>query len=140
MVVFAEEQTAGRGRLGRQWRSDPRLGLWFSLLLRPELPYAQWPRLTPWIAYAVAEAVGQFVAGGIMLKWPNDLYASGRKLCGILVETSLGENAFATAGIGLNVNHTSFPAPLDATATSLRIESGEALDRNALAASILTFD
>jgi BirA family biotin operon repressor/biotin-[acetyl-CoA-carboxylase] ligase len=145
IVAFAEEQTAGRGRLGRRWQSDPRLGLWFSILLRPDFPFAQWPRLTLWIAYAVAHGIGQYAekflhqaeAPHIMLKWPNDLYASGRKLAGILVETSLGKSPFATAGIGLNVNHSCFPSPLDATATSLRIETGSPLDRNALAASIL---
>jgi len=137
IVVFAEEQTAGRGRLGRHWQSDPRLGLWFSLLLRPAMPVAQWPRLTLWIAYAVARGIRQCAGLQIMLKWPNDLYASGRKLAGILVESSLGENAYAAAGIGLNVNHPSFPAPLDATATSLRIQTGAPLDRNALAAAIL---
>ena len=155
-AVFAEEQTAGRGRLGRRWQSDPRLGLWFSILLRPDLPLAQWPRLTLWIAYALAQAIRQFpseTTPQIMLKWPNDLYASGRKLAGILVETSLGENPFAVAGIGLNVNHPSFPPPLSTTATSLRIESASPLeltlapelepplppplDRNALAAAIL---
>jgi BirA family biotin operon repressor/biotin-[acetyl-CoA-carboxylase] ligase len=145
IVVFAEEQTAGRGRLGRRWRSDPGLGLWFSLLLRPDMPLAQWPRLTLLIACAIARGIRQYAqeflpssaAPRIMLKWPNDLYASGRKLAGILVETSLGEAPFAVAGIGLNVNHLSFPAPLDATATSLRIETGSPLDRNALAAAIL---
>lgn len=144
IVVFAEEQIAGRGRLGRRWQSDPRLGLWFSLLLRPDLPLAQWPRLALWLAYAVAHGILQFAertgtaAPEIMLKWPNDLYASGRKLAGILVESSLGENSFAAAGIGLNVNHSSFPPPLDATATSLRIRTGAPLDRNALAAAILS--
>ena len=145
IVVFAEEQTAGRGRLGRRWQSDPTLGLWFSLLLRPEMPLAQWPRLTLWIAFAVARGIRQYAKEylppatppQIMLKWPNDLYASGRKLAGILVETSLGAQPFAVAGIGLNVNHPSFPAPLDVTATSLRIETGSPLDRNALAAAIL---
>jgi len=137
VAAFAEEQTAGRGRLGRRWQSDPRLGLWFSILLRPDMPLALWPRLTLWIAYAVARGIRRCAGVQIMLKWPNDLYASGRKLAGILVESSLGENAFATAGIGLNVNHPSFPAPLDATATSLRIETGMAQDRNALAAAIL---
>jgi BirA family biotin operon repressor/biotin-[acetyl-CoA-carboxylase] ligase len=144
IVVFAEEQTAGRGRLGRRWQSDPRLGLWFSLLLRPEMPLAQWPRLTLWIAFAVARGILQYAGEflpqtipEIMLKWPNDLYASGRKLAGILVESSLGENAYAVAGIGLNVNNASFPPPLDATATSLRIQTGSSLDRNALAAAIL---
>ena len=137
IVVFAEEQTAGRGRLGRRWQSDPRLGLWFSLLLRPELPLAEWPRLTLWIAYAIARGISEWTPLRAMLKWPNDLYLSGRKLAGILVETSLGENAFATAGIGVNVNQLSFPAPLDATATSLRIEAGTTVNRNALAAAIL---
>jgi len=138
VVVFAEEQTAGRGRLGRRWESNPHLGLWFSLLMRPRMPLAQWPRLTLWIAYAVALGIQRHdPALKIGLKWPNDLFVSGRKLVGILVESSLGENAFATAGIGLNVNHPSFPAPLDAMATSLRIQAGAPLDRNAVAAAIL---
>jgi len=101
---------------------------------------AQWPHLTLWIAYAVARGIQemrQCPGLRLMLKWPNDLYASGRKLAGILVESCSGENAFATAGIGLNVNQPSFPAPLDGTATSLRIETGASLDRNALAAAIL---
>jgi BirA family biotin operon repressor/biotin-[acetyl-CoA-carboxylase] ligase len=145
IVIFAEEQTAGRGRLGRRWQSDPRLGLWFSLLLRPDMLVAEWPRLTLWIAYAVAHGIlqytGQFHPQAptpqIMLKWPNDLYASGRKLAGILVETSLGDDPFAAAGIGLNVNLPAVPPPLDSTATSLRIQIGAPLDRNALAAAIL---
>jgi len=145
IVAFAEEQTAGRGRLGRRWQSDSCLGLWFSLLLRPQIPLVQWPRLTLWIAYALAHGIQEYAARfipeaaapQILLKWPNDLYASGRKFAGILVESSLGENAFATAGIGINVNHPSFPAPLDATATSLRIQAGAPLDRNALAAAVL---
>jgi BirA family biotin operon repressor/biotin-[acetyl-CoA-carboxylase] ligase len=145
IAVFAEEQTAGRGRLGRRWQSDPSLGLWFSLLLRPEIPLAEWPRLTLWIAYAITRGIARFSAESfpqnpappVKLKWPNDLYLSGRKLAGILVETSLGERPFATAGIGLNVNHLEFPPPLDATATSLRIETGAPVDRNALAAALL---
>jgi BirA family biotin operon repressor/biotin-[acetyl-CoA-carboxylase] ligase len=138
IAAFAEEQTAGRGRLGRQWQSPPGLGLWFSLLLRPDLPIAEWPRLTLWLACALARAIREHTPVDIMLKWPNDLYLGGRKLAGILVETSLGESPFATAGIGLNVNHAAFPPPLDTTATSLRIHTGAPLDRNALAASILT--
>lgn len=140
IVAFAERQTAGRGRLGRRWQSDPRLGLWFSILLRPDMPIAEWPRLTLWIAYAVAkgiQGIPECAGMDLTLKWPNDIYASGRKLVGILVESSTGGNAFATAGIGLNVNHPCFPKPLDATATSLRMETGALLDRNALAAAIL---
>jgi len=143
IVAFAERQTAGRGRLGRRWQSDPRLGLWFSLLLRPTLSVGQWPRLTLWLAYAIAHGIRDHIAPQassppqIMLKWPNDLYISGRKLAGILIESSPGDHGFAVAGIGLNVNHLEFPPPLDATATSLRIATGANTDRNALAACIL---
>jgi BirA family biotin operon repressor/biotin-[acetyl-CoA-carboxylase] ligase len=73
----------------------------------------------------------------VMLKWPNDLYISGRKLAGILVETTLGENGFAVAGIGVNANQTDFPPPLANRATSLRIQSAAFVDRNALAAALL---
>jgi len=145
-VVFAEEQTAGRGRLGRRWASDPSLGLWFSLLLRPAMPLALWPRITLWIAFAIAHGIEDYARAQpsttplapLALKWPNDLHLSGRKLAGILVETSLGEQPFATAGIGLNINHPSFPPPLDSTATSLRIAIGSSLDRNGVAAAVLS--
>ncbi|MGA3170768.1 MAG: biotin--[acetyl-CoA-carboxylase] ligase [Chthoniobacteraceae bacterium] len=137
LAVFAEEQTAGRGRLGRRWQSDPHAGLWFSILIRPEFPLLQWPRLTLWLAFAVAQAIQRHISLKVALKWPNDIYASGRKLAGILVETSSGDNPFATAGIGLNVNQSSFPASLDTTATSLCIETGSPIDRSSLAATIL---
>ena len=145
VAAFAEEQTAGRGRHGRKWESDPHQGLWFSILLRPDFPVAKWTRLTLWIAYAVAHGIRQYITDArlgveparIKLKWPNDLFLSGRKFAGILAETSLGEKPFAVAGIGLNVNHSTFPAPLDATATSLLMELGVEFDRNALAAAIL---
>lgn len=144
LVVFAEEQTAGRGRLGRRWESQPGLGLWFSMLLRPAMPLALWPRLTLWIAYAVArgmeeysaECGAKFEGREIKLKWPNDLHMRGRKVAGILLETAAGENPFATAGIGININHEAFSGSLE-NATSLRIETGESIDRNALAANIL---
>ncbi len=137
LAVFAEEQTAGRGRLGRRWQSASRAGLWFSVLLRPEIPVAQWPRLTLWIAFAVSQSIREFAGLETMLKWPNDIYAYGRKLAGILVESSPGDKPFAIAGVGLNVNQSSFPPPLDTTATSLKIETDSAQDRNALAAAIL---
>ena len=139
VVAFAEEQTAGRGRLGRRWQSDTGCGLWFSMLLRPDwMPPAHWPRLTLWLAYALAQAILRFCELRVTLKWPNDLHVSGRKLAGILVETSLGENAFATAGIGLNVNQLGFPGQLEETATSLRMEREGPVDRNGLAGTILT--
>ncbi len=138
IAAFAEEQTAGRGRLGRVWQSEPGAGLWFSLLLRPAWPPALWTRLTLWAACAVARGVESATGAEVMLKWPNDLYAGGRKLAGILVESSPAQgNAYAVAGIGLNANHASFPESLAATATSLRLETGAAVDRNGLAAAVL---
>ena len=138
IVAFAEHQTAGRGRLGRRWESGAAAGLWFSLLTRPSFPLSRWTRLTLWAAHAVAVGIERTCGLQVMLKWPNDLYAGGRKLVGILVESSPGQdNPFAVAGIGINVNQEAFSGPLAATATSLRIETGSAWDRNTLAASVL---
>lgn len=138
LAVFAEEQTAGRGRLGRTWQSSAGEGLWFSLLVRPAWPPALWTRLTLWAAWALAQGIERATGAEPALKWPNDLYLGGRKLAGILVESNPGQgNPFAVAGIGLNVNQESFPAPLSDRATSLRIETGAPVERNGLAAAVL---
>ncbi len=140
-AIFAERQTAGRGRFSRHWESAAQRGLWFSLLLRPVLPLAQWPRLTLWAAVALAEAVEQASGLPVRIKWPNDLQVRGRKLAGILIE--LGQDhagqPFAVAGFGVNVNHTAddFSTALRKTATSLHLESHRVLDRPALAAAVL---
>jgi BirA family biotin operon repressor/biotin-[acetyl-CoA-carboxylase] ligase len=137
LAIFAERQTAGRGRFGRRWESASHLGIWFSLLVRPTFPLGRWPRLTTWAAVAIANALGP--SAGI--KWPNDIFLGGRKAAGILIETGVDEaqRAFSVIGIGVNANHTAedFPADLSARATSLRIETGRAVDRAALAAAIL---
>lgn len=141
IAIFAERQTAGRGRFGRRWESAAHLGLWFSVLLRPDLPIASWSRLTTWAAVVVAGAIETATGVSVAVKWPNDLEIAGRKVAGILIEMqsdSAGRH-FAVAGIGVNVNHTAedFPDELRDRATSLRLATRRTIDRAALAADIL---
>ena len=141
VIVFAETQTAGRGRLGRKWESTTREGLWFSVLLRPELPLHEWTRLTTWAAVAVARGIEDALRDvrlRVQVKWPNDIYLGGKKIVGILTESHTCERgAFAVVGIGVNVNQLHFPAELAGRAGSLRQAVGHALDRVATAAAIL---
>ena len=141
VAIFAERQTAGRGRFGRRWESAPHRGLWFSLLMRPELPLVLWSRLTTWCAVALARAIESATGLRTSIKWPNDIQLGSRKICGVLVETGFDRSGapFAVAGIGVNVNHEpgDFPPELAEKAGSLRIAAGRMLDRAALAVAIL---
>ena len=141
LVIFAERQNAGRGRFGRRWESALHLGLWFSLLLRPTFSQEHWTRLTTWAAVSIALAIERAVGVRAEIKWPNDIFVKGRKVAGVLIETGVdrAQGAFAVVGIGVNANHTpdDFPAELSATATSLRVATGRAIERPALAAAIL---
>ncbi len=140
VAVFAERQNAGRGRFGRKWESPSHLGLWFSLLLRPSLPLAQWPRLTTCAAVALAAAIEKTLRVRIEIKWPNDLHINGKKVAGILVEMGAdqAQQPFAVLGIGVNVNHAAadFPPELSEKATSLREAGGQVVDRSALAVAM----
>lgn len=133
LVVVAERQDAGRGRRGAAWVCPPGEGLAFSVLLRPSETKALWPRLSLAAGLAVSEALDRF---GVFaeVKWPNDLWIGGRKVCGILVEA--GED-FVVVGIGINVGVREFPAVLEDSATSLAIERGEAPSRAAVLAAVL---
>ena len=140
-IVLAEQQTAGRGRGGKGWASDPGLGIWLSIVVRPaSLPA---PGILPvLVGLAVAEALDGFVpAAAVQVKWPNDVYVGGRKAGGILCEGSWdGERpAYVVAGIGLNVLHeaTDFPDDVRTTATSLRIAAGRAPRRADVAAAVV---
>jgi BirA family biotin operon repressor/biotin-[acetyl-CoA-carboxylase] ligase len=141
LAIFAERQTDGRGRFGRRWHSQAGLGLWFSLLLRPEFPPALWPRLTTCAAVAIAGVLEAEAGIATAIKWPNDIEIEGKKAAGILCEaaTDAGGGAFVVVGVGLNINHgsTDFPEELRARATSLKLSAGRVWDRPALAASLL---
>ena len=136
LVVVADRQTAGRGRLGRSWWSGAGTSLLASWLLRPSLPVDQWPLLTLLTGVAAARAAS--VAGGVTvrLKWPNDLLAPGGKLGGILAESD-GRGA-VVIGVGINVRQTEFPAELLGVATSLVAEGGRVPDRAWLLAALLS--
>lgn len=141
LVVFAESQTAGRGQRGNRWISPPRCGLLFSILLRPRLRVAESPRLTTWLAEQVAATLRAGFALETELKPPNDVYAGGRKIAGVLVEMRAIPRAahVAIAGVGINVGQrkTDFPDELRDRATSLAIVLDREIDRNALAAALL---
>jgi BirA family biotin operon repressor/biotin-[acetyl-CoA-carboxylase] ligase len=138
-LVLAEQQTAGRGRLGRTWQANPNENLIFSIILRPELPAEAVNLLPLYAAVALAEAIEKETGLRIECKWPNDLLIGGKKTAGILLEGSLKENAveYVVLGIGLNVNQTAFPPELGERATSLRLQAGREIDRNALLREIL---
>ncbi len=141
VVVFAESQTKGRGRLGRQWVSPARKGLWFSVLLRPDLRPQETTQLTVAAATALWRAIHEQTGLQPEIKWPNDILIRGRKTAGILTELSaeLDHVKYVILGLGLDVNMTAneFPADLRKTATSLRIESGKPVLRAELATAIL---
>ena len=131
-VIFAEEQTAGRGRMGRQWHSPPRLNLLMSVILRPALSADQANYLTVTSSVAVAQAVREHLPLQARIRWPNDITVKERKLSGILVEgRTLATGAAFVLGIGLNVNMRPehFPPELRGIATSLAIETGAPVSR-----------
>ena len=141
-VVVAETQTAGRGRLGRQWHSPPGKNLYCSILLRSMPPgdrQALWLSWVPLIAALAVNRAVQVVANlKPSVKWPNDILIGSRKLGGVLCESGgLGTaQAFIVVGVGLNVNirRDEFPVALRELATSLMIEAQHPFDRSALLA------
>lgn len=138
LVIVADSQTRGRGRMGRSWHSEPGAGIYFSILLKPHISPSHCPRLTLMSAVAVVQAINKFSKTKATLKWPNDILINKKKLCGILSEYCKNQNQDAVIiGIGVNANHTQFPEQLSEIATSLRIENREPVDRVELLRSIL---
>jgi BirA family biotin operon repressor/biotin-[acetyl-CoA-carboxylase] ligase len=140
-AVFAERQTAGRGQYGRRWESAPYQGLWFSVLLRPPITLNESPRLTSLLATVIATTIIEETGCTASIKPPNDIYVTGRKIAGVLVEgrTASDGSYIAVAGLGVNVNQTleDFPAELQATAGSLRMAAGRQIHRAQFAVALL---
>jgi BirA family biotin operon repressor/biotin-[acetyl-CoA-carboxylase] ligase len=140
-VVFAERQTAGRGRYGRRWETTPYLGLWFSVLLRPRITLDESTGLTSLLAGVVAATIIEETGCAASIKAPNDIYVAGRKIAGVLVEgrTASDGSYVAIAGLGVNVNQTleDFPMELHKTAGSLRMATGRQIQRGPLAVALL---
>lgn len=141
VVVFAESQTAGRGRLGRKWMSPARKGLWFSVLLHPPMRPTMVTQLTIAAATALFRAIQSHTALKPEIKWPNDILIGGKKVAGILTELSAEPDKvkYVILGVGIDVNIAAneFPTDLRKIATSLRIETGQRQDRAELAIKIL---
>ena len=141
VVVFAESQTRGRGRLGRKWTSPAKRGLWFSVLLRPDLRPQETTRLNVASATALRRAIESQTGLKPEIKWPNDILIQGKKVAGILTELSgeLDHVKYVVLGIGVDVNLSQgdFPAELRKLATSLKAELGKPVSRPELAVVIL---
>jgi len=144
-VVVTDEQTAGRGRMGRRWLAPPSTCVLCSILFRPDLPLPQVPRLTMLCSLAAADALWEVAGLRAELKWPNDLVSTARprcwhKLAGILTETGMERErvSFAVVGVGINVNvEAGVLSALAADATSVLAETGQAVDRAELLAALL---
>ena len=142
-LVFAHEQTGGRGRLGRSFSSPAGSGLYFSLLLRPDCPPQELMHLTCAAGVAVSEGICAACGVEPGIKWTNDLILNGKKLGGILTEMSIrpdGLGDWAIVGIGINCNQlpADFPPEIESLATSLRMALGQAPDKAALAAALVS--
>lgn len=138
VAVLADEQTAGRGRLQRAWSSVKGAGLYFSILLRPTMSTDHWPLITFMAALAVGDALLEAADLHTDIKWPNDLLANERKLCGILaeaIETPAGRAVIV--GIGINLTQDAFPRELANLATSVSEVTGQQPERETILAALL---
>jgi BirA family biotin operon repressor/biotin-[acetyl-CoA-carboxylase] ligase len=135
-VAVAEEQTEGRGRLGRRWHAAPFTSVLCSIVLRPTVPPPRLPELSLVAGRACAEAIEAVTGLQPQLKFPNDVLVEGRKVAGILAEAREGR---VVLGIGINANMTAeqLPTEVDTPATSLRLEAGQEIDRIELLVTLL---
>ncbi len=141
VVIIAESQTKGRGRLSRRWESSVGKGLWLSVLLRPEMAPQSATHITISAAVSIVRAIRHVTGLEAEIKWPNDVQGKGLKVAGILTELSaeVDRVRHLILGLGLNINHqpTDFPPEIRKIATSLAIETGALVDRPCLAARVL---
>ena len=138
LTVVAEEQTAGRGRLQRTWVSPKGAGLYFSILLLPKIPQDRWPLITFMASLSVSDALLQSCDLKTDIKWPNDLLAGERKICGILaevIETNRGRGI--VLGIGINLTSEAFPAELAPAAISVAEATGRRPEREKVLVALI---
>lgn len=134
-VVIADLQTQGRGRQGRTWHSETGTGLYLSTLLKPNLPPEKLALITLMAGVATVSAIQQQASVPVKLKWPNDILLNGKKLAGILCEYI--PDTAVIVGIGINLNQTCFPEDIQDIATSLKLETGNTVNRTDLVLSLL---
>jgi BirA family biotin operon repressor/biotin-[acetyl-CoA-carboxylase] ligase len=135
-LVTCEEQTTGRGRLGRRWESKK--GMCMSIVIIPEIELSQISKITQVCAAAVAKALEELEIDS-HIKWPNDIFLNGKKICGILTEmkTEKDKYPYVVVGIGMNVNNDNFPEEIKDIASSLYMETGNIFEKSLIAAKIL---
>ena len=136
-LFVAEKQTGGRGRGSNQWWSDEGALTWSVLTLPIETPACQLPQVSLTMGLAICDAVDNFLAGDVALKWPNDVYLNGRKVAGILIELASGTPKRLVIGVGLNVNNSVQNAPDELRTTAISMveaasEQGHHFDRTAV--------
>lgn len=138
-LVVADMQTAGRGRRGRTWSSPAGLNVYFTLILKPQYVPDKASMVTLVMALAVAEGIRETCGVEAGIKWPNDIVANGKKVCGILTEMSVERDFIhhVVIGVGINVGLQEFAPELAATATSLQAECGRNVPKAALVANIM---
>lgn len=131
-LVIAENQNAGKGRRGRTWSSPEGTGIWMTFILRPQISPQAASMLTLVAAMAVRKAIYLETGLETVIKWPNDIVAGGKKICGILTEMSaeLEWINYVVVGIGINANIRKFPDEISDKATSLILETGRTVDRS----------
>jgi BirA family biotin operon repressor/biotin-[acetyl-CoA-carboxylase] ligase len=138
LVVVADHQSAGRGRLGRTWSAEPGSALLVSVLLRPPLPIDEVPVVLMAAGLAACDAVEAAAGFRPKLKWPNDLVVGDRKLAGLLTESTGDPEPAVVVGLGLNVTAGAYPGGLEQPATSCEEEAGRPVDRAELLVGLLT--
>ena len=140
-VIFADLQTSGKGRKGRKWKSHRSLGLYFTVILKPNIEVKYLPYFSLLFNYSVFKVLKKQVKGDLKIKWPNDIYLNGKKIAGFLIESSIENNVISKliVGIGINVNQEmqDLDDDIKELATSLRIEEGKVFDRKKLLLKIL---
>ena len=140
-IVIAESQSRGKGRMGRGWVSPPNLNLYLSVILRPKLPPKHAPQITLMSAVALAETVRSFTPFPPEIKWPNDILVKGKKLAGILTESSCNPDSilFVILGIGVNLNFPRelMPESIRESTTSIMMLAQKPVDRTAFALQLI---
>lgn len=138
-LAVADYQSLGKGRRGRSWTSPHGVGIWMSILLRPELHPSCASMLTLVAALAVADGIETVCGLDTKIKWPNDIVVNGKKVCGILTEmsTELECINYVVVGIGINANTSEFPEDIRDVATSLLLETGARVGRSRLIGAVM---
>lgn len=140
-IVIAEHQSKGKGTRGKAWHSPKGKGIWMSIVLKPPIPAQYISQLTLLSAVALCRTINKQLGLNIGVKWPNDLLIDGKKVSGILLESSSEDDRlrYVIAGVGISVNITKddFPEELHSKATSLQIETGQRVNRELLLCAFL---